>query len=528
MAFGDSGVLAIDLGSNHFRIIHGAVSGSRLSVYDFASEQILGGTLESTTQQLEALVTRKRLEASAGALDLSGPGVLHRLLEFPPMPISDLGLVVEREIKTMGGAAQRDVVFDWEVIEESATGNFKQIRVLVAIAPRSQVDIVQGMLDRCHLELALLTTAPISLLRSLKVVQGEGTGLRGVLYLGGNQGYLLGVRNGVWNFYREFSSQASDERGTFLVDEALKEIHRVLLYRRQHYQSEGEMGFLLGGDSDLDELQRRLQGEVGVSAEVARPGPALDLDSLGGRAQVFKQQFPSFMIPLGLVSAVYLEQGINLAPTAARKPIRARHQINLSFVRRPAWVVAFLAISVAIHLFLIQTERRYQRLLQERINLYHQWLPSVEAAERSRRMRGDEKLLMQSLGSVHISEPAWIAFFKGLSRQTPPELVLQSMTLRRDKEEWSITLKGQVVSPDSYLAQAAFNRFYQALKGLPQLQRIELLPMNVSTFRERVAAPERGVPETVSEEKGSERKTLEMEIKKTKVEFEIRGHSKGI
>jgi hypothetical protein len=52
--------------------------------------------------------------------------------------------------------------------------------------------------------------------------------------------------------------------------------------------------------------------------------------------------------------------------------------------------------------------------------------------------------------------------------------------------------------------------------------------MKVSTFRERVAAPERGVPEGVSEEKGSERKTLEMEIKKTKVEFEIRGHSKGI
>ncbi len=528
MAFGASDVLAIELGSDHVRILHGVLSGRRLRVNDFAAEQMLGDNLENTAQQLQALVARKRLEASAAALALSGPGVLHRLLEFPPMPKSELGLVVEREIKTMGGGAEKDVVFDWEVIEESASGNFKQIRVLVALAPRSQVEIVQQLLDQCHLELALLTTAPISLLRSLKFVQGEGIGLRGVLYLGGNQGYLLGARNGIWNFYREFSSQASDQRGGLLVEEALKEVHRVLLYRRQHYQSEGEMSFLLGGDRELNDLQRRLQEEMGVTAEVVQPGPLLDLDSLGGRADAFRQLFPSFMISLGLVAAVDLEHGINLTPRAVRKSIRRRPQINLSFIRRPVWAVALLLVFIAIHLFLTQTERRYQRLLQERAALYNQWLPSIEAAEKSRSLRGDENLLMQSLGSAHITEPAWVAFFKALSRQTPAELVLQSTILRRDKEEWSITLKGQVVSPDSYAAQAAFNRFYQALRGLPQLEQIELLPLNVATFKEKVATPERKVSEAPSEARVPESQTGEMEIKKTKVEFEIRGHSKGI
>jgi Tfp pilus assembly PilM family ATPase len=528
MVFGDSGVLAIELGSSHFRILHGAVSGHRLNVYDFASEQMFGADLESTTRQLEELIARKKLQVSGAALDLSGPGVLHRLLEFPLMPASELELVVTREMKTMGGTSEKDVVFDWEVIEETPSGNFKQIRVLVAMAPKSQVDRVQQILDRCHLDLTLLTTAPISLLRSLNFVQGEGSGFRGVLYLGGNQGYLLGVRNGVWNFYREFSSQASDQKGSLLIDEALKEVHRVLLYRRQHFPAEGEMSFLLGGDRDLSEIQSRLQAEMGVASEVVQVGPALDLTSLGGRAQVFRQLFPSFVIALGLVGTVYHERGINLAPTAVRKPVRRKPSISLSFVRRPAWICALLLIFVAIHLFLTQSEHRFQRILRERTDLYQQWRPSIEAAERSRRIRGDEELLLQSLGSFHISEPGWVALFKAVSRRTPSELVLQSVVLRREKEEWSITFKGQVISSDSYGAQSAFNRFYQGLKGLPQLERLELLPLSVSTFKERVTVAERKLLEAPSEEKAREAQTKETEIKKTKVEFEIRGHSKEL
>jgi Tfp pilus assembly PilM family ATPase len=402
VAFGDSGVLAIELGSSHFRVLHGAVSGQRLHVNDFASEQILGTDLESATRQLEELIARKKLQVSGAALDLSGPGVLHRLFEFPLMPANELEIVVTREIKNMGGMSEKDVVFDWEVIEETPSGNFKQIRVLVAMAPRSQVDRVQQVLEHCHLKLALLTTSPIALLRSLSFVQGEGTGFRGVLYLGGTQGYLLGVRNGTWNFYREFSSQASNQRGSLLVDEALKEVHRVLLYRRQHSPSEGEMSFLLGGDRDLSELRSRLQSDMSVASEVVQVGSALDLTALGGRAQVFRQLFPSFVIALGLVGAVYQERGINLAPTTVRKPAQRKPSISLSFVPRRVWFAALLLVVIAIHLFLTQSERRFQRILQERTDLYRQWRPSIEAAEQSQRIRGDEELMLQSLGSSYL------------------------------------------------------------------------------------------------------------------------------
>ena len=528
MAFGASGVLAIEMGSNRLHLILGAVSGPRLTVHDFTTEELLISNPENVAQQLEALVQRKGLRSSSTALALSGPGVVHRLLDFPSMPLSELGIVVGREMRTVAGPGGKDVVFDWEVIEEIGSGGLKQIRVLVAMAPRSQVDEALRLLERCHLKPALLTTSPISLLRSLRFVQGEGMGLRAVLYMGGRQGYLLGVKDGVWSFQREFSSRPSEGGVDALRGEALREANRALLYYRQRHREVGEITFLLGGENKLEDLQTRLQREMGVQGEIVQPGPALDLTPLGERASIFRDIFPSFMIPLGLVAATAVQEGINLAPKAVRKPVARRLNIDLSFLYRPALPVILLLLFLGVHLILVRTEHHYQKLLEERAALYVQWLPAIRAAEESRGLRDNERLLAQSLGSSRIGETSWVVLFKVLSRLVSPDLILQSMSLQRDKEEWLITLKGQVVSLDLYTAQATFNRFYQDLKRSPLLERIELLPLNVSTIMERAGGPagEKTGPSAAGTD--AQTKAEGEQIKKTKVQFEVRGYSKGI
>ena len=123
-----------------------------------------------------------------------------------------------------------------------------------------------------------------------------------------------------------------------------------------------------------------------------------------------------------------------------------------------------------------------------------------------------------------------MVLFKALSRLAPSDLLLQSMSLQRDKDKgvWLVTLKGQVVSPDSYLAQTAFNRFYQGLKNSPHFERIELLPLDISTLTERVASPGTKSPGPPPLEAAAQTKTEGVEIKKTKVQFEVRVQAKGI
>jgi hypothetical protein len=105
------------------------------------------------------------------------------------------------------------------------------------------------------------------------------------------------------------------------------------------------------------------------------------------------------------------------------------------------------------------------------------------------------------------------------------------MNLKKEEGKWRMTLKGEVVSPDAYTAQASFNRFYQGLRGSTYLEGVELLPLNVSVVKEKVEVPGKNAPEVPvatgePAEAKAETKKEEREIKKTKVEFEIRAHAK--
>jgi len=516
MAFGKTGVLGVEMGLDRLRVVSGAVSGPSLRVYDFATEEILVANSENVAQQLEALISRRGFRSCPAAISLSGPGVVHRLLEFPIMPLKELGVVVEREVQTVGGGDQKDVVFDWEVTEESVSGNLRQLRVLVAMAPRPQVDEVRRLLDQCHLKPALITTVPVSLLRVLKCVEGGEVGPRIFLYLDGQRGYLLGIKDGVWSFYREFTSTTSDGGLNAFVGEATREANRALLYFRQQFREGRAIEFLLAGEKGLQELKACLQREIRTEGAIVHPGQGLDLDPLEERAKIFRDLFPSFVIPLGLVAAAFVRTKINLVPKEERRLVIRWPTVDVSFVRRPVSVMLILLVLFGFHLFLLRMGRSYERLLGERATLYAQWLPAIRAARESRPLHESQILLEQSLGLKAIGEPSWIVLFKTMSDLAPPGLVLQSMRVRKVDEKWLIGVKGEVVSTSGYKAQVAFNRFYQGLKSSLHLEKIELLPLNMSTVEE------------ASTESGADPRREEVKVKKTKVQFELSGQMKGI
>jgi Tfp pilus assembly PilM family ATPase len=511
MAFGKAGVLGVEVGLDRLRVVRGAVSGPSLQIYDFATEEILVASPENVAQQLEALISRRGFRSFPAALTLSGTGVVHRLLEYPIMPMKELDAVVARDIGTVGGGDQKNIVFDWEVTEESISGNLKQLRVLVAMAPRAQVDGALRFLNQCHLKPALITTAPVSLLRVLKFVEGGKLGLRIFLYLGVRQGCLLGIRDGVCSFYREFSSRSSEGEISAFVGEATREANRALLYFKQQYREGRAIDFLLGGENGLEDVKARLQKEIRTEGVIVNPARGLDLDPLEERGKIFRDLFPSFVIPVGLVAAASVKTGINLVPKQARTRVNRWPSVDVPFVRRPVSAMLILLVLVGFHLFLVRIGRSYERLLGERATLYAEWLPAIRAAQESQPLHKNQILLEQSLGLKAIGEPSWIFLFKTMSNLAPPGLVLQSMSVRKAKEKWHVGLKGEVVSTEGYKAQVAFNRFYQGLKSYLRMEKIELLPLNISTVEE---APTESATDPQREK---------VKVKKTKVQFELGG-----
>jgi Tfp pilus assembly PilM family ATPase len=524
MPFGSSGIIALDLTSKRLRLLHAVVSGASLSVYHFAAENLFAARPENVADQLGTLLRRAGIRSAAAAVALSGPEVVHRVLEFPSMPVKELGPVVAREMRLLGDSGEKEVAFDWEVIEESQGGSLDRLRIVVAVAPRSQTEATLETLRACRLKPALFTTIPLSLLRSLKFIGGEALGFQVVLYLGAEQGYLLGLRHGAWGFLREFSSRAEDMAGEGILEEATREASRAFVYFGQGQREEQKVVFLLGGDRRLDALKLRVQQELGAQAEVVRPGHSVDLTPLKERAGVFRDAFPSFLVTLGLVAAS-AHPGINLAPTAARRALRFRPQWDLAFFQRPAWLVLAFLVVVGVQWLLNASVAKQSKLLEDRVVLYAEWMPVARLAEESRSLHENEKILAGVLGEVSVADASWVSRFKWLSHVVSPGLLLQSVSLKNDQGKWQARFQGEVVAVDLYSAQAAFNRFYRALKDSPRIEAIDLLPLRVSTVAEpgpvRVAA-------TAAE--GSDARTGEaesQEIKRTKVEFELRATWSG-
>jgi Tfp pilus assembly PilM family ATPase len=526
-----AGILGIEVGSSQLRLVRGELSGGSFKVLDFSLEEIVNPNPEEIARQLEAIVQRKKLRSLPAAVTLSGPGVVHRHLDLPAMPHNEMALVVERET-TVGGGGE-ETVFSWEVIEGNEPAKIQQVRVLVAIAPRQQVEAAQQLLDRCSLKPVLFTTVPLVVLRALRFAGGEEKRSCIVLYVGGQQGYLLGVRGGVWNFYREFSSRTSEGPGDTLsyrtlLEEAVTEANRAVLYYRQQHRAGEELSFLLSGEKRLEELKARLEKETGIKGEIIQPGPRLDLTPLGQHAGMFRDFFPSFLIPLGLSAAAHVADGINLAPKTTRKPAARRPVFALPRMQVPLLGLGLAGALLIGYLLLAWVGRGHEKQLQERTQLRAQWLSAIAAAEESRSLRDHEKLLEQALGGNRLGEPQWANLMKTLSLLVEPEMALHAMSARKEDGKWVVILKGEVVSQDAYEAQAAFSRFFRGLRNSPYLERVELLPLTVTAVKERVETPAPRVARVATPESagGAENPVLVVEVSKTKVRFEIKGQAR--
>ena len=364
-----SGILGIEIGASQIRLVRGELSGGSFKVLDFSLEEIVNPSPEETARQIEAIVQRKKFRSLPAAVTLSGPGVVHRHLDLPAMPHNEMALVVERETTAVGGGGGEETVFSWEVIEGNEGAKIQQVRVLVAIAPRQQVEAAQQLLERCSLKPVLFSTVPLVVLRALRFAHGEEKRSCVALYVGGQQGYLLGVKGGVWNFYREFSSRTAEGPGDTLsyrtlLEEAVTEANRAVLYYRQQHRSEAELSFLLSGERRLEELKARLEKETGIKGEIIQPGPRLDLSPLGQHAGMFRDFFPSFLIPLGLSAAAHVADGINLAPKTTRKSAARKPAFALPRLQVPLMGLGLAGALLIGYLLLAWVGRGQENLLQ--------------------------------------------------------------------------------------------------------------------------------------------------------------------
>lgn len=423
-------------------------------VLRFSSIALLSPDAENSSQQLLAAWPHIgfRTRNARIALSPSGESGTHHLLSLPPMPKKEMAVVVAREMQETLKVPLEEMFFDFDASEAGeGIGD-----VLVAAAPIRLVNEGLQFLEHLRLTPELITTFPLALFNSVRLVEGIGKGIVAHIHVGESQVHILILKGGRWAFHRQFPSLPTKE-------EVSTEVHRTFLYFRQKFQGVEISKVLLTG-SGTEGQENEWEEALGVKIEPFLP--VLDLAPLKGRAQEFAQLLPEFVVPLGL-AGVRAQETVNLIGS---RVVRARQ----GEVLRKA-VIGAVAASILLmggsYSWLTKDVSRMSKTVEAKKGELKRLEPYL-AAQRERALYAENKALFQTFGH-HLR---FTELLKEFSVLVPAELAFQSLGFKREGEKVKMTLKGEVSARTAVETQEVFNRFYTQLTSSPFLSQVNVDP----------------------------------------------------
>ncbi|MBI2998925.1 MAG: hypothetical protein HYY46_10840 [Deltaproteobacteria bacterium] len=495
LGYGRKSVVGIEVGSSELRLIEADMDSLPLTLRRIVRVETLSPDPENIARQIRGLLQQNEIKSDFGALSLSGPEVIHRVLEIPLMPRSEMRAVVEREVLRESRQASGPMAHGWYPIGEVEEAGVKKVRVLVVIAPKSLVEGAEELLRLCGFKRWLITSTPLALLQSIRAFYFGAGGVVGLMHIGESMGYLLFARHGSWGFCQEFPLHPPP-----LLDQLTLELKRGQHFYRQKFPAGRIEGIIISGKRS-ERLKPAIEGQLDLELEVFDPARNLDLSQL---RNVEKEDFSSFASLLGLVSESPRRAEINLATPAPSPWLDSRVQ---------GAVAAGLSIAVAgLLLFQSIAVSKEVGTLRSRLNQKRQELGALQTALKQAEEQKALAALAQELARFRGQQgdaSSLLPVFQYLSMIVPDEMVFTSLTFIPAGDRWEIRIKGQVIAAEFYRAQTVFNQFYLNLVSSLLLESVELPPFSVSVVDAKGALRR---PDQGQQEVGE---------KKSKIDFEV-------
>jgi len=207
---------------------------------------------------------------------ISGDRVIIRYLRLPQMTVAELQAGMVYEIENHLPTATRDMVVDWAVLNSGIKPPAGEMLVLLAAAPREQVNLLYNIIRAAGLELVAVDLVPLALCR---VLAGEDERALAIMDIGSHRSTLVLARGGLPYFSRVVNiggeALSRPEIGGYsLMTELTQEIRRSLeFYRTQAGTAfNPECLVLTGGGAQTEGLVDFCQQELGLVTTIGWPG----------------------------------------------------------------------------------------------------------------------------------------------------------------------------------------------------------------------------------------------------------------
>lgn len=478
MIFKSRNIIGVEITLSQIRLVEADVSRQPTKVLNFALIDLFSPHEDNIAQQIKGVLESSWFKGRRANIAISHPSVIHRLISLPPIPEEEMKLIVEREVKEVKPGPEDEVTFDWQIIREIEEKGVKKREILIVIAPSLEVNHQRSLVQTSGLRCGILTTIPLALLSSLKLIRDGGKGAVGFLHMGTEQGYLLFAREGKWCFSREFARR---EKG-FSDEQVLSEVKRSIHYFKQHFRREEPERIIIGGKvkEELDIIRENLEDNLGVKTEMFDPAYGLDLSLVKGRGKEWEKVLPNLAIALGLAGQYPRDAAINLVPSKIKK---REKEFKKRALAGSLAAIILLGLTAAYG-GLSQSLKSQNDILLQKESALKKFQPFLDRVKLLEEKRSHYDRSLSFLKDHKKKRTPWFRALQHLSLIVPDKMVFHSLKTERMEDRWQLNIKGEVVAADSYTVQKNFNRFYSQFRDSSIFFDIELMPLNITRFKE--------------------------------------------
>ena len=463
-------ILVIDIGHSGVKLLE--LKGKQVTNFAYREiDPLLEGEERKigVRQALRSILETIRFKSKLGVLVISTPRMYYRTLTYPPIPVEDLWLVMERDAQVHLPSSQGKVLLDFYLKEEKEEDRIYEVIYCDEAEVMDRVTLLEELGWRIFHAVPL----PHSLVNLIP--EDKKTGVRAVLDVGARSSILSIARNGKFrmmthipiggnDFTRivagslnvsfpqaedlkrreNFLSPSSRLFSSFrnLISQLSDEIK--LAFQSYSRDSRGEVVeelFLCGGGSKLKNFSSLLQENVGVKVSPLNLLEKIDVSSLPlERREYLRELSPQFGGIIGSASYTDLPNILRRSWEKKRREERARVGV-LSYLLGIVVVSVFLITPLIVNSYRWRSEYRVNSRAIEKL------LPLLEEVKKREKEKESLEKRLQFLRTYGDKTGIpWNTFFNSLSSTIPENVWVNRLEYNQDEKYvdlWGSSLSGE-------------------------------------------------------------------------------------
>jgi type IV pilus assembly protein PilM len=199
--------VGIDIGTSSIKLIELQDKNGKLELLKCAANAILG---EDVKTSLKDLLTLTKPSSKAANISLSGPSVIVRYIEMPPMKKEELRSAIKFEGGKYIPFDINEAILDSVVLDKSPTGSAN--RVLLVAAKKDKVKACMEMFKEIGLDIAAIDVDSMAVLNSFQRLglESKQESVYAIINIGARFSNINIISNGYPSFTRDIMWGGAD------------------------------------------------------------------------------------------------------------------------------------------------------------------------------------------------------------------------------------------------------------------------------------------------------------------------------